>query len=378
MLSIEHKCVIISLTIKIYFALFWKADIVEGECMERLLQKGKFFICIVLVLAFILTPITAFAGYQREWGLVAKWDAVLDSYEEDDTWIDVGPEGKLDLELWEKPYTVYDVNAEAAPYQIQIVCDDGDEQLYRQDFFVDASDDGSNSYHKSLSLSGLPEGKYCITIKPQAQVRFYFRAETYYSVYTEPTYKEMASFAKSLATKNIPYKNVDVGEHARLYGKTAEFFNLSSDETFAMGTTYQPYIDIRKDKKTAKLSLRIRGTAEYISFEREYLYYDTIRFYTSDRRMSFDIGYCDVGSRYDYRDGIYTCTSKWSAILSSNSKKQTSQINKLIKILKQKKVKVRIYHYEDGNYIFYQLTESERKNWLAVVQKYKKMLKEYE
>ena len=58
--------------------------------------------------------------------------------------------------------------------------------------------------------------------------------------------------------------------------------------------------------------------------------------------------------------------------------RRDAQIDKLIKIFKQKNVKVRIYHYENGNYIWEKLSDGERKNWLAVFQKYKKMLKEYE
>ena len=132
---------------------------------------------------------------------------------------------------------------------------------------------------------------------------------------------------------------------------------LTKSETSLMGSTFQPYIDIRKNGKTAKLSLRVKGTAQYVDFWGDYLYYDSIKFYTSSR---------------------YFRTNYWSATLSSNTKRRDAQIDKLIKIFKRKNVKVRIFHYEDGNYIWKKLTEGERKNWLAVFQKYKKMLREYE
>lgn len=344
------------------------------KCFGR---KSRILVCATLVLAFVLAPVSVFAGYHREWTRVRDWNRVLDAYEEDRNVINVGAEGKLTIECWEEAYPTNDAAAVTAPYQLQLVQVTGTAD-YEQTFTVTVSDDGSSSYHRTFALTGLPKGDYQVTVKPQAKVRFHFRADTYRNVYSEPTYKEMTTLAKSLATKNIQYKNEDIGEHARLYGKKVDTgLFLSRGEDSIMGSTFQPYIDIQKNGKTAKLSLRIKGTAKCMDYYGDYLGYDSIRFYTSNRTTTFDIGYDDARTGYSYKYDLYTCTNYWSATLSSNTTRRTAQIDKLIKILKQKKVKVKIFASEDSNFIWCELTDSQRKNWLAVVQKYKKMLKEY-
>lgn len=343
--------------------------------MKQFGKKGRTLICLTLVLSLLLVPTSVFAGKHREWTRVRDWTRILDAYEEDWDTINVGSEGKITIECWEELYSSKE-EAQMGPYQLKLSLEDGD---YEQSYMVDASDDGTNTYHRTFELTGLPKGDYNVMVKPQTKVRFHFRADTYRTIYTEPTYKEMTTLAKSLATKNIKYKNEDIGEHARLYGKKAEVpLDYSNSGDSLMGSTFQPYIDIQKDGNTAKLSLRVKGTAEYVNIWGDYLYYDSIKFYTSSRTTTFDIGYDDVHGYYSYKYGLYFRTNYWSATLSSNAKRRDSQIDKLIKIFKQKNVKVRIFDYYDGNYIWIKLSDGERRNWLAVFQKYKKMLREYE
>ncbi|MCI9638689.1 MAG: hypothetical protein HFE72_00940 [Emergencia sp.] len=343
--------------------------------MKHFGKKSRALICLMVVLSLLLIPTSVFAGKHREWTRVRDWTTILDAYEEDWDTINIGSEGKITIECWQELYSSGE-DAQMGPYQLKLSLQGGN---YEKFYMVDTSDDGTNTYHRTFELTGLPKGDYRIMVKPQTKVRFHFRADTYRSIYKEPTYKEMTTLAKSLATKNIKYKNEDIGEHARLYGKRVEVpLGLAKSEDCLMGTTFQPYIDIQKDGKTAKLSLRVKGTAQYVDLWGDYLYYDSIRFYTSSRTTTFDIGYDDVHGYYSYRKGLYFRTNYWSATLSSNTKRRDAQIDKLIKIFKQKNVKVRIYHYENGNYIWGKLSDGERKNWLAVFQKYKKMLKEYE
>lgn len=193
-----------------------------------------------------------------------------------------------------------------------------------------------------------------------------------------PTYKEVANKAKSLATKNIKYKNLDVGYQSRLYGASlVTDVDLHERELYAMVGSFEPYIDIKKkDDGTAALRLAIKGMTAISSVKKERLDFEKVRFYTKDRTTTFELGDCTSKYKYDYYSGIHTTTASWWATLSSDSKQRSAQLDKLITIFKHKGVKVKVYE-PSGAYIWCELSESYRKNWLATFQKYKKLLAMY-
>jgi hypothetical protein len=345
--------------------------------LEKFRIKNRLWISILLILSICMMSIHVYGGEKREWAKVSDWTEVIVAGDSESDQVKVGAEGKLRIQCWETEESPDYDEMQTAPYQLKVSLITGDRN-YNQTFTVNTSERADRAYYKEFNFTDLPEGTYEITVIPEADVCICFRSYTYETVFVEPTYKELSRLAKSLATKNIVYKNIDVGEHARLYGKT-----ISSDAKFSYETMYilggscQPYIDIKKKGKTATLRLAVRGRVALVSPIGYYnLNLEKIRFYTSNRRVTMELGDETEWSRYNYKNGMYSSCSDWWVTLSSNSKDREEQLNKIIKIFEQKKVRVRVYG-DDGASVVLKLTESQRKNWLGVFKKYKKLLKEY-
>lgn len=248
-------------------------------------------------------------------------------------------------------------------------------------FYIKSEDKVIYTFSTDTSLNksfNLQEGKYTLVIESPADCYVEITVALNYDILEDiPTYKEVSKKARSLATKNIKYKNLDVGYHSRLYGKgLVTNVDLHTKELYAIVGTFQPYIDIKKNKNSANLRLAIKGKGAITSYLYEELWFDKVRFYTKDRTTTFDLGDASSKYKYDYSTGIYTTTTSWWSTLSSDSKPRYEQLNKLITIFKHKNVRVRVYEPE-GAYIWMQLSESQRKNWLGTFQKYKKLLAMY-
>lgn len=223
----------------------------------------------------------------------------------------------------------------------------------------------------------LQKGEYTLEIHGPSDCYVEINLGLSYDLNMSPTYKEISKKAKGLGTKNIKYRNLDVGYHSRLYGKgIVTDIDLHSKELYAMFGSFQPYIDIKKNGNTANLRLAIMGKSVMTSYFYDQLWFDKVRFYTKDRTITFDLGNCTSRDKYDYSTGIYTTTTSWWATLSSDRKPRADQLNKLITIFKHKNIRVRVYE-QDGTFYWLQLSEPIRKNWLATFQKYKKLLAMY-
>lgn len=193
----------------------------------------------------------------------------------------------------------------------------------------------------------------------------------------DPTYKEVVKKGRKYAKKHTKFANIKTGSHSRLNGVGILYEDQShiySDLYGTLGYLY-PSIDIQKKGKTANVKLQIIGKHYLLSYSFGRYGVSDILIYTNNRRISFPLDYgresSEIGS-----DNVIKRTVDWRVTFSGNKKVNNKKLDRLITVLKNKNVSVRVKGL-GASYFEVTLNESERKNWLNVIKDYKKLLDLY-
>lgn len=191
---------------------------------------------------------------------------------------------------------------------------------------------------------------------------------------TRLSYKRLIKEAKKYSTKNIPYKTITAGQHARLSGKS---YKVGLEKkSYIMTASAQPYIDITRTGDLGKVRLAMKGKTSIVSYGRRTFYPKAVWFTGGGMTTGYNAYLTSDSGEEDYTTNIYQDYKYWKIDLANYKDKDTVQLDKLIKIFKQKTVKVEIVGKKDS-YITWKLSDFARKNWLAVFNKYKKLLELY-
>lgn len=194
-----------------------------------------------------------------------------------------------------------------------------------------------------------------------------------------PTYKQVVTQAKKYKKKGyVVYDTIDLGNHARLYAAPGSGVSEPTDKKlYVTYGIFQPYIDIVKKGNTAKIKLQMNGKYGISSYEEYDLDLNKLTIYTDNRRTSFELDSADETYKIDYNTYIRTDESKWRTTLSTNTEINKENLDKVIKMFRQKKVIVKISG-SSGVYGKIELEGSARKVWLKFFEDYKALLKLYE
>lgn len=349
--------------------------------MKILKRNHRILICTAVIASLILAPISAHAGQKRVWVTETMWEDFVGEGggELQCRNLRVGEEGKLSIECWEDKLSADGKAIPAAPYQMKVFKIEEDETnsglkketlIYSAD--VISSDDENKGYYKLFEFTGLSEGEYRFNILIKSNAYFHVKVGSYKLVNVAPNYQEITDIAKSLATKNIPFKSLKQGKEARLYGKEIKF----KDKNGKYSGTLQPSVIMEKNGESSKLYLDMAGSFSMYSSKTKKLSLNKIRFYTSDRKVSYTLNKRNESYRRNPSKSTYTASAKLSSTFSTTEENNNPELSQLIYILSKKNVSVQILG-KDGKVATFKLTESQRKNWLSVFKKYNKMMREY-
>ncbi|MCI8608974.1 MAG: hypothetical protein HFE73_04950 [Firmicutes bacterium] len=332
-------------------------------------------ICCILMSVLVFVPMDGFAASKTNWKTIREWEGTIktDQAKEISFYIDKGTD--LRIRCYED-FDLDDDDRVIAPSYVLTLLDSFGEvyeeyevDAEQMDVSFDIGSDDEVDYFE-MELVNVPKDEYTLEITA-SETNFFSVSIEKAEVKKNPTYKQVRAKAKSLATKNIEYKQwtdasrLNVNKIAQ--SKTKEYYGGLAYTLSVLA----PCIDITKNSKGAKTSLRVMGLAYIISYD-YILDYSKIRFYNNEDEVRYEL---DAFSLYnldtDYESNYFEVT------LSSSNKPQRDKLNTLIRIFEKKNVKIKVYE-PYGKYDIVKLDDTTRRNWLALFKKYRILLKMYE
>ena len=192
-----------------------------------------------------------------------------------------------------------------------------------------------------------------------------------------PTYKQVVEAVKKCQTKNIKFRQIDVGYQSMLSASGCWGKRSYKRRGYAFIADDESYIEIKKKGTTATLSLIIAGTHKNVAYSPMYSDYTKLKLYTSNRKVTYNFTSNSEMARYKYRYGLYITTLKWKSKISSNSNLSLEKLNKLIRVFEHKNVTLKTLTDDGTGKTWGLIPESTRKRWLKLFKTYKKLLDLY-
>ena len=247
-------------------------------------------------------------------------------------------------------------------FTIMLKSDDGT-LIYKKEY-------KKNDYYEETLSMDLQAGNYVLSFTSNSCLGVHASG----FLDTRLSYKRLIKEAKKYSTKNIPYKNITSGQHARLLGKS--YKGGMQKKSYVMTASAQPYIDITRTGDLGSMRLAMKGKTSIVSYGRRTFYPKAVWFTGGGMTTGYNAYLTGDSGEEDYTTNIYQDYKYWKIDLANYKDKDTVQLDKLIKIFRQKTVEVEIVGKKDS-YVTWKLSNSARKNWLAVFNKYKKLLELY-
>lgn len=194
------------------------------------------------------------------------------------------------------------------------------------------------------------------------------------SLDTRLSYRRLIKAAKTYSTKNIPFETISSGRHARLMGKSNKAG--IKRKNYVMTASAQPFIDMTRSGDLGRVCLAMKGKTSVVSYGKRTFYLQAVWFTGGGMTTGYSTYLTNDYGEEDYTTNIYQDYKHWKIDLADYRDKKTIQLDKLIRIFQQRTVEIEIVGKKDS-YVTWKLTNSARKNWLAVFTKYKKLLELY-
>ncbi|MCH5266615.1 MAG: Ig-like domain-containing protein [Lachnospiraceae bacterium] len=193
-----------------------------------------------------------------------------------------------------------------------------------------------------------------------------------------PSFSTVSKKMKGFKQKKTKYELIKKNKKAVLYGGS----NVVSWKKQVMQKGYgyvglvYPYMELTKKSGKTSISLKFRSDMTIISIYRyDTLGLDTITFKSGNTSVHFD--YSHSKEKRKVKDGVTTITNRAFVSLSKDNNENVTKLNKLLKVLRKKKVAFRAYDSTGEASVGYTLGKETKKNWIKFIKNYKKLLEIY-